>query len=73
MKLKLIFLNCIKNMYSLKINYLNKPYQRSYQWLNGSVFKTSKQKVPGSIPGRACRISRSELSVVFSETRVNTG
>ena len=28
--------------------------------------------MPGSNPGRACRPSRSEFSVVFSETRVNT-
>ena len=27
----------------------------------------------GSNPGRVCRPSRSEFSVVFSETRVNTG
>ena len=30
-------------------------------------------EVPGSIPGHAWQPSRSEFSVVFSETRVNTG
>ena len=29
--------------------------------------------MPGSNPGRACRSSRLEFSVVFSETRLNTG
>ena len=37
------------------------------------TFKTGRRKVPGSDPGNACRPSRSEFSVVFSETRVNTG
>ena len=43
--------------------------------ISGGVvtLKTGRRKVPGSIPGRACRPSRSEFSVVFSETRVNTG
>ena len=31
------------------------------------------QEVPGSIPGYACRPNRSEFSMIFSETRVNTG
>ena len=35
--------------------------------------KTGRREVPGSIPGRACRPSRSKFSVVFSETRVNAG
>ena len=33
---------------------------------------TGRREVPGSNPGRACLPSRSEFSVVFSETRVNT-
>ena len=37
------------------------------------TLKTERREVPGSNPGRACRPSRSEFSVVFSETRVNTG
>ena len=37
------------------------------------TLKTGRREVPGSNPGRACRPSRSEFSVVFSETRVNTG
>ena len=37
------------------------------------TLETGRREVPGSNPGRACRPSRSEFSVVFSETRVNTG
>ena len=37
------------------------------------TLKTGRLEVPGSNPGRACGPSRSELSMVFSETRVNTG
>ena len=37
------------------------------------TLKTGRREVPGSNPGRVCRPSRSEFSVVFSETRVNTG
>ena len=37
------------------------------------TLETGRWEVPGYIPGRACRPSRSEFSVVFSETRVNTG
>ena len=37
------------------------------------TLKTGRREGPGSNPGRACRPSRSEFSVVFSETRVNTG
>ena len=29
--------------------------------------------VPGSLPGCACRPGRLDISVVFSETRINTG
>ena len=42
----------------------------SHQWL---CSKTGRREVPGSFLGRACQPSRSEFSVVFSETRVNTG
>ena len=37
------------------------------------TFKTRRREVPGSDPGRTSRPSRSEISVVFSKTRVNTG
>ena len=37
------------------------------------TLRTGRREVPGSNPGRACRPSHSEFSVVFSETRVNTG
>ena len=36
------------------------------------TLKTRRREVPGSNLGRACRPSRSEFSVVFSETRVST-
>ena len=41
-----------------------------HQWLHS---KTGRRDGPGSFFGRACRPSRSEFSVAFSETRVNTG
>ena len=41
-----------------------------HQWL---LSKAGRWKEPGSFLGRACRPSRSEFSVVFSETLVNTG
>ena len=44
-----------------------------HQWPNGSALKTGRREELGKIPGRACRTSRSEFSVVFSETLVNTG
>ena len=34
--------------------------------------KADRRYVAGSIPGRARRPSRSEISAVFSETRLNT-
>ena len=37
------------------------------------TLKTGRWEGPGLNPGRACPPSRSEFSVVFSETRVNTG
>ena len=46
---------------------------KPHQWLNGFALKIGRREVPGSILGRACRSSRSEFSVVFSETRVNMG
>ena len=44
-----------------------------HQWPSSFAFKASKWEVLDSILGRACRPSCSEFSVVFSETRVNTG
>ena len=37
------------------------------------TLKTERREVPGSNPCRACRPSRLEFSLVFSEIRVNTG
>ena len=42
-----------------------------HQWRSGSVLEAGRREVPGSILDRVCRPSRSEFSVVFSETRVN--
>ena len=47
--------------------------QWPHQWLSSSALKTGRREVPGLIPCRACRPSRLEFSVVFSETRVNRG
>ena len=44
-----------------------------HQWPSDSALKPGRREVPASIPGRACRPRCSEFSVVFSETRVNTG
>ena len=44
-----------------------------HQWPSGSALKTGRREVPGAIPGRACRPSRSDFLWFFSETRVNTG
>ena len=40
--------------------------------VEGSALKISRREVPGSIPSRSYRPSRSEFSVVFSETRIDT-
>ena len=37
------------------------------------TLKTGTREMPGPNPGRACQPSRSEFSVVFSETCVNKG
>ena len=47
-------------------------YFKPHQWQSGSALKAGRLEVPGSIPGRACRPSRSEFSVVFPEACVNT-
>ena len=44
-----------------------------HQWPSGSALKTGRREVPVSNPGRACRLSPSEYSMVFSETHLNTG
>ena len=38
-----------------------------------AVDKAGRREVPGSISIQACRPSRWQISVVFSETRVNAG
>ena len=39
----------------------------------GVTLETGRWEVPDRNPGRACRHSRSEFSVVFFETLLNTG
>ena len=48
-------------------------YRNPNQRLSGFALKTDWREVPGSIPDSACLPSRSEFSVIFSKTRVNTG
>ena len=43
-----------------------------YKYPSGFVLKAGRQGMPGSIPGRNCQPNRSEYSVIFSETLVNT-
>ena len=59
----------------LKSYILPQPFQFFRSPTCGGVvtLKTGRREVPDSKPGHACRPSRSEFSVVFSETRVNTG
>ena len=42
-----------------------------HQWPSGFALKFGRREVPDSIPICGCRSSRSEFTVVFSETRVN--
>ena len=37
------------------------------------ALKAGRRKVPGSTPGCACQPSRTEFSVVITETGLNTG
>ena len=46
--------------------------KRNHQWPSGFVLKIGRWEMPGSVPGCACRPSRSEFSVVFSEIYVNS-
>ena len=46
---------------------------RPHQWWNDSALKIGRWEVSNSIPYRAYRLSRSEFSMAFSETAVNTG
>ena len=56
------------------VNFFLKFLNRNSSTSGGVVtLKTGRREVPGSNPGRACRPTRSEFSVVFSETRVNIG
>ena len=45
-------------------------YRTPSQWQRGSALKTGRPDVQGPNPEHACRLSRSEFSVVFSETPV---
>ena len=45
----------------------------NFKWRSSTAFKTGRREVQGSNPSRACRPSRSEFSLFFSETRVSKG
>ena len=70
-----------KTYYYVRLISVDKPNLTStfisftllHQWRSDSVLKTGKWEMTGFIPSRAFRSSRSEFSVVFSETRVKTG
>ena len=63
-------LTAVEDNYS---DYFNSFANFAHQWPSDSALKTYRREVPGSIPNRACRPSRSEFSVFFSETRENAG
>ena len=65
-----IFLVVRKN---ISKRFFIKPYLDDPTSSGVITLKSGRREVPGSIPDHACRPSRSEFSVVFSETRVNTG
>ena len=44
-----------------------------HQWRSRSALKTGRREEPGPISGHASRPNRSEISVIFSETRINKG
>ena len=52
---------------------IDKPYISGPIRSGVVTLKSGRREVPGSNTGRACRPSRSEFSVAFSESRVNTG
>ena len=60
------------NIFSLRqlSKYTNTVYGRL---TSGPALETGRRELIDSIPGRACRVSLSELFVAFSETRVSTG
>ena len=73
---KFFWKKCEKKKQELKkiaifIGFIYLPkFSRPHQWRIGSALKTGWQEVPSKITGR---LSRSEFSLVFSETRVNMG
>ena len=44
-----------------------------HQWRSCYALEIGKREVPGSNPGRACRPSRLDFSVIFFEIRLNMG
>ena len=67
------YLHRSKNIFfsKLEVKYLQR--KKPHQWCSCSTSKAGRWEVPSSIPGRSRRINRSKFSVVFSETRINTG
>ena len=62
-----------KNFSFMEIYWIISQFEETHQWWRGSVLKAGRLELACSFPGRACRPSRSDISAVFSETRVNTG
>ena len=70
--------NEVAEMCILDIGYSVVLYEFLLQSSNNNafVYKNSgleRWEIPGSNPGCVCRLSLSEFSVLFSETRVNMG
>ena len=61
------------NLLNPKVLSLTKSFLYGPTSSTAVTLKTRRGEVPGSNPGRACRPSHMEFSVVFSETRANTG
>ena len=55
------------------VDYYPFQFDAFQQWRSGSVVKTGRRVLQVSIPSSTCRHNHKEFSVVFSESRVNTG
>ena len=66
----MLFFELLKHVFTkVSCSFVLKPHQ----WHSGNAQKLEDERCPGSNPGRTCRPSRSEFSMVFSETRINAG
>ena len=67
----LFILIIVNAFYEILTNFVIHNLLKARQWRSVSALKAGRREEggAGSIPGHACRPSRSEFSVVFSETR----